>query len=213
MPKTGEEGIMIFEKEFKDALLNLPVKEKDKLLLRLLKKDVPLADQLYFELVSTQTVEGRRAELEIMVSKRVSAMSKHRFSNHDLLSDMRSLSGEISKQVKITKDKFGEISLNLLMLNEILEANNQPIAHYSRIKGHKFSLYVLARVFKILILIRAMHEDYLADFRQDLERLGELIQANRLLNQAAIHYGMDLDWLISGEIPEDIKQRQSALKK
>jgi hypothetical protein len=55
---------MVFEKEFKEALLDLPIKEKDKLLLRLLKRDVPLANQLYFELVSTQTVEERRAELE-----------------------------------------------------------------------------------------------------------------------------------------------------
>ena len=121
---------MVFEKEFKEALLDLPVKEKDKLLLRLLKRDVPLANQLYFELVSTQTVEERRSELEEMVVKRASNMSKRSSSIHDLLKEMRSLSGDITEQVRITKDKFGEISLNLLMLNEILRTNNPQISFF-----------------------------------------------------------------------------------
>lgn len=204
---------MVFEKEFKEALLDLPVKEKDKLLLRLLKRDVPLANQLYFELVSTQTVEERRSELEEMVVKRASNMSKRSSSIHDLLKEMRSLSGDITEQVKITKDKFGEISLNLLMLNEILKTNKPQISFFYRVKAHKFAVYIIARAFKLLVLIRAMHEDYLADFRDDLAMLGELIAENELLMKTAINNGLDVNWLISGEIPEDIKQRQDSLKK
>ena len=204
---------MVFEKEFKEALLDLPVKEKDKLLLRLLKRDVPLANQLYFELVSTQTVEERRSELEEMVVKRASNMSKRRSSIHDLLKEMRSLSGDITEQVRITKDKFGEISLNLLMLNEILRTNKPQISFFYRVKAHKFAVYVIARAFKLLVLIRAMHEDYLADFRDDLTTLGELIAENELLMKTAINNGLDVNWLTLGEIPEDIKQRQDSLKK
>lgn len=44
---------MTYPKEFKEALSNLPSKEKDKLILRLL-----------FELVSTKTVEEQRDKLE-----------------------------------------------------------------------------------------------------------------------------------------------------
>lgn len=204
---------MVFEKEFKEALLDLPVKEKDKLLLRLLKRDVPLANQLYFELVSTQTVEERRSELEEMVVKRVSNMSKRSSSIQDLLKEMRSLSGDITEQVKITRDKFGEISLNLIMLNEILKTNKPRISFFYRAKAHKFAVYVIARAFKLLVLIRAMHEDYLADFRDDLATLGELIAENELLMKTAINNGLDVNWLISGEIPENIKQRQDSLKK
>jgi hypothetical protein len=204
---------MVFEKEFKEALLDLPIKEKDKLLLRLLKRDVPLANQLYFELVSTQTVEERRAELEEMVIKRASNMSKRSSSIHDLLKEMRSLSGDITEQIKITKDKFGEISLNLLMLNEILKTNKPQLSFFSRVKAHKFAVYVIARAFKLLVLIQSMHEDYLADFRDDLVTLGELIAQNELLMKTAINNGLDVNWLISGEIPENIKLRQDALKK
>jgi hypothetical protein len=200
---------MVFEKEFKEALLNLPLKEKDKLLLRLLKRDVPLANQLHFELISTQTMEERRVELEEMVLSRVEKMSKSSFGRQDLLLGIRSLSGEITKQVKITKDKMGEISLNLLMLQEVLKLNSPKIDMYTRVKAFKFGNYTISRVYKLLVLIQAMHEDYRADFRADLENLGELLEANELLKNAAMQYGLDLDWLISGEIPENIKQRQS----
>jgi hypothetical protein len=204
---------MVFEKEFKEALLDLPIKEKDKLLLRLLKRDVALANQLYFELVSTQTVEERRAELEEMVTKRVENMSRQSSSIQDLLLKMRYLSGDITEQVKITKDKFGEISLNLLMLNKVLESNNPKISFFSRGKAQKFAIYIIARAFKLLVLIRGMHEDYQADFRFDLETLGELIAQNELLMRTAIHHGLEVKWLIEGEIPENIKQKQDALRK
>lgn len=204
---------MVFEKEFKEAILNLPIKEKDRLLLRLLKRNVPLANQLYFELVSTQTVEERRAELEEMVRERALNSAKRSKSIQHLLLQMRSLSGDITEQVKITKDKFGEISLNLLMLNSILEAVNPQSSFFHRGKVQKFAVYVVARAFKLLVLTRAMHEDYLVDFREDLERLGKLISKNDLLNRTSNQHGLDLDWLLSGEIPENIKERQDVLRK
>jgi hypothetical protein len=204
---------MVFEKEFKDALLDLPIKEKDKLLLRLLKRDIPLANQLYIELVSTQTVEERRSELEEMVVERVSKMQRYSASIPKLLLEMRYLSGDITEQIKITKDKFGEISLNLLMLNEILQLKPKLQVVSPRSKVPKFTIYVIARAFKLLVLIRAMHEDYLVDFRTDLEKLGELIAQDETLMRTAIQNGLDVNWLISGEIPENIKERQDALRK
>ena len=204
---------MVFEKEFKEAIVNLSIKEKDRLLLRLLKRDVPLANQLYFELVSTQTVEERRAELEELVVKRVETLSKQSSSIQHLLLKTRALSGDITEQVKITKDKFGEVSLNLLMLKQLLELNDPKITFFSRGKPQKFAVYVIARAFKLLVLIRSMHEDYLVDFRSDLETLGGLIQKNELLNKTANQHGLDLEWLLSGEIPENIQERQAALRK
>lgn len=204
---------MVFEKEFKEAILNLSIKEKDRLLLRLLKRDIPLANQLHFELVSTQTVEERRAELEAMVVKQVAAMSKSGISIQYLLLKMRSLSGDITEQVKITKDKFGEVSLNLLMLNEIIRSNHSKITYSIRGKSQKFAVYVIARAFKLLVLIQAMHEDYQVDFREDLETLGELIKQNELLRKTAVQHGLELDWLLEGDIPENIKEKQDVLRK
>ena len=55
---------MSFPKEFKEALSHLPSKEKDKLILQLLKKDLVLANRLLFELVNTNTVEEQREKVE-----------------------------------------------------------------------------------------------------------------------------------------------------
>jgi len=204
---------MVFEKEFKEAIMNLPEKEKDKLLLRLLKKDIPLANQLYFDLVSTQTVEERRTELEALVKERAENIRSRSASIQHLLLLTRSLSGDITVQTKVTKDKFGEISLNLLMLNEILKSTKLQTSFFSRAKASKFAVYVVARTFKLLVMIGAMHEDYLSDFKEDLETLGERIGKHDLLMRTAIQHGLDVNWLLSGEIPQDIKQRQDALKK
>ncbi len=204
---------MVFEKEFKEAIVNLSIKEKDKLLLRLLKRDIPLANQLYFELVSTQTIEDRRTELEEIVRERAANIGKRSKSIQHLQLQMRSLSGYITEQVKITKDKLGEISLNLLMLNEILKATDPKSSFFQRGKFQKFGVYVIARAFKLLVLINAMHEDYQTDFREDLETLGELMAQNDLLRRTAGQHGLELDWLVSGEIPENIRERQDALRK
>ena len=55
---------MTFPKEFKEALSHLPSKEKDKLILRLLKKDITLANRLMFELVNTNTVDEQRNKIK-----------------------------------------------------------------------------------------------------------------------------------------------------
>ena len=46
----------MFDKEFKTAIHNLSDVEKDKLILRLLRKDLDLANRLYFVLLYTETV-------------------------------------------------------------------------------------------------------------------------------------------------------------
>jgi len=50
-----------YTKEFETAISHLPAKEKDKLILRLLKKDLILANRLQFELVDNGNIEERRA--------------------------------------------------------------------------------------------------------------------------------------------------------
>ena len=51
---------MTFDKNFKEAISQLSSAEKDKLIFRLLKKDLHFAGRLYFELVSTDSKEDMR---------------------------------------------------------------------------------------------------------------------------------------------------------
>ena len=71
---------MTFDKAFKEAISHLPDKEKDKLLLRLLKKDTNLAKQLEFQLVNSLSIEEQRAKVKSEVLEDVKQMSSSSFS-------------------------------------------------------------------------------------------------------------------------------------
>ena len=194
----------MFSKEFKKAIQELPNTEKDKLIFRLLKRDLDLANRLYFELVDVETVEDKRAAFEIEMLRKINYFSDRYYSVGYLLQDTRFLSGDITNHVKITKDKFGEISLNLKMLNHLLTINNKRIETVTYSKAYTLCIYVIARAFKILLLIKAMDEDYFLDFKENLSTLGKLIYDNPFLMHTAIDNDLDVNWLILGEIPENI---------
>lgn len=195
---------MTFDKDFKTALQNLPSAEKDKLILRLLKRDLDLANSLFFDLVSTQSVEDRRKIIQNNIKAETKRMHEQFYSLGYLLMDMRYISGQITEHLKITKDKFGEISLNLQMLNEVISLNKLHILNSKPQNTHTFCIYVIARAFKILVLINALHEDYRIEFKADLKKLGLLISENLLLIRTAIYNGLDVKWLLENEIPTNI---------
>ena len=203
---------MKFSKEFKQAISHLPDKEKDKLLFRLLKKDPILIKRLEYELIDDRSLEDRRKEMEAFVIEQVDIMTNNFHSPGYLNMDIRFLSGYITEHVKVTKDKFGEASLNLLMLNKVLEKNNENLLKKSSVKNRKLGIAILTRAFKIMILINKLHEDLFIEFEDDLKRLGQLMLQNDHLMKLAIHNGFDVNWLINADIPEDIAAIQKDLK-
>lgn len=204
---------MKFTKEFKEAISHMSSKEKDKLILRLLKKDLALANRLTFELVDTRNVDERRTDVENRIINRIIGFSKHQSSPGYLMMDLRDISGAITEHVKITKDKYGEVSLNLLMLNDTLTIHNKNIVLATRGKARKLCTYVIARAFKILILISKLHEDMLLDFNNDLEKLGGLLSENDYLIKTAIQNGFDINWLLHSDIPEDIEEIHKSIRR
>jgi hypothetical protein len=198
--------------EFKKALQELSDKEKDKLILRLLRRDMDLAEKLYFELVDTDSIEDKRQIIASDISKYITRFSENYHSLDYIAVEMRRISGKISHHVKITKDKFGEISLNLQMLNQVIEQNVFSLSHSKPQKSNKFYNYVIVRAFKILLLIDVLHEDFLLDFKEDLERLGGNISNNEMLLKTAIYNGLDVNWILEAEIPENIIQIHKEIK-
>jgi len=197
---------MTFDKEFKLAISNLPSKEKDKLIFRLLKKDLILANRLHFELVNTDSVDEKREELENRILKKAQQITDRYYSPGILMMDMREISGEINEHVTITKDKYGEVSLNLLLLNEILRLNDYNLKESNPNKLEKLSIYIIAKIFKILILINSLHEDFQFEFKDSLSVLGNVFSKSSYLMNTAIQNGLDINWLLSANIPEDIKE-------
>ena len=142
-----QSNVMFKDIDFKRALQELPEKEKDKLILRLLRRDLDLAEKLYFDLVDTDSIEDKRRIMEINISKQIHRFSENFHSLDYIAIEMRNISGKISHHVKITKDKFGEISLNLQMLNEVIEQNDFSLTHSKPQKSTKFYNYVIVRSF------------------------------------------------------------------
>jgi hypothetical protein len=197
---------MKFEKEFKEAIIHLPSKEKDKLLLRLLKKDLDLANRLHFELLNTNTVEEERHSMEETIREKAKLMDERFYSPGYLNMDIRYLSGEVNEHVKKTKDKFGEASLNLLLLVEVLKHNNKNIMGATPGKARKLCVAIVARIFKVMLLIDKMNDDYLVEFEERLKELSDLFGQNHYLMQTAIHHGLDVNWLAHAEIPDNISE-------
>lgn len=203
---------MKFEQDFKDALLRLPIKEKDKLLLRLLKKDINLANQLYFELVETRSVEELRNSVEQEIQQVIRDRAKRFYSAGALMMYLRDISGMINEHVSNTKDKYGDPYLNCIMLTSTLTSNRSYLLHCSKNEAFKFNTYVVARIFKILTQVKGLHEDLQFDFQELFENLIlEIIQIPTLMD-ATIYHGLNLNWLNYREIPDSIVAIQKELR-
>lgn len=204
---------MKFSTEFKEAVLQLSEKEKDKLLIRLLKKDHNLVNRLFFELLDDKNVDDHRAIMEEHVQTRAQEITSYAKSLNHLKVLTSFVSGDIAEHVRITKDKFGEVSLNLLMLNTVLASSNQLFQKTNPVHARKFCVYVIARIFRCLVLIKKMHEDVALDFEPLLEDLAHLMSEKPLLMKTAINHGLDLNWLNAENIPEDIAEIQKEVKR
>lgn len=202
----------LFDLEFKEALSRLPDKEKDKLILRFLKKDVKLAQRLYFELVSTYSVEELREKMKEKIHLETQQFTNTYYSPGYLMMDLRYLSGDINAHVSTTKDKIGEIELQLYMVSEILTHAKGHLEQARMGQSQKLYVYLIAKVFRMLLLLNKLHEDIRYDFKEQVEELGKRIGENDAMMRGCIYNGLDINWLTQWEIPEDLDARYKELR-
>jgi len=185
--------------ELKQAISLLSNKEKDKLLFRLIAKDSALVEKLTFELLEdTGSKDERREEIYEMIDK---GFERYRYySPGYLLLTLRSISGDINRHVKTTKDKYGEIQLNLLMLNKSLGLFGENIRKAPPRKQLTFNTYVVKRAVKLVGLLRKLHEDYLLDFQEDIQKLGQHIDAQPRMKYLTEEFRLDIKMLKRGEV-------------
>jgi len=205
---------MFFDKQFKEAISQLSPTEKDKLIFRLLKKDLDLANRLYFELVSGDSKEDRRKQVKKKIENRIDMFKRHvEYSTPGIMMmEMRDASGIINEHVHTTKDKYGEVYLHLFLLSEYLKIYNDFYKDSSHQKSYTLNIYCIARAFKIMILLKKMHEDLQFDFVDDIAETGRLFGDNPLLMKVAIHNGLDVNWLIKNNIPDNIPEIEKNLR-
>lgn len=202
---------MEYSKEFKAALSAFSSAEKDKLIFRLLKKDKLLSKKLYFELIDPETTDDKRKAMEQNVEEKVLLASKYIGNAKYFLSIIRKISAEITEHIKITTDKFGEVSLNLLMVDKILDYNTD-LSRQRFDNVYKLYIYIINKLFKSLILIKKLDEDYWMEFDDLLRTIQQKTLENRYLQKLCINNGLDFNWFESDNIPDNIEQIMKDIK-
>lgn len=194
---------MEYSKEFKAALSNFSAIEKDRLIFRLLKKDKLLSKKLYFELIDIETTDQKRTQMEEEISERVLLASKYIGNPKYYLVLIRKISAEITEHVKITTDKFGEIYLQLFLVNTILERNDK--LNNQRFDNiYKLYMYLINKLLKAIISIKKIDEDYWMELNEILESLESKIHGNRYLEKLCINNSFDFNWLTIEKIPDHL---------
>lgn len=189
---------MEYSKEFKLAISAFSAQEKDKLIIRLLKKDRILSHRLYFELIDPENADDKRTQLETLIKTEVSAAAKRYGRTKYFLTHIRKISSKITEHVKITTDKFGEVSLNLLLITETLKNLPKSGDHY------KLYIYFLTKIFRALILTKKLESDYHLELREDFENVQNQILANKTLEEMTLHNGLFFAWFEPENIPDHI---------
>lgn len=192
---------MEFSKEFKQALSEFSPTEKDKLIFRLLKKDKLLSKKLYFELIEEETTDDKRNKMESYLKERITDLSKHIGNPKYFLVLVRKLSGEITEHVKVTTDKFGDVFLNLFLVNTILE-HNDKLSRQRFDAVYKLYIYLINKIIKALIQIKKLDEDYWMEFDELLSDIDFQIHETLYFEKLCINNSFDFNWLKSENIPD-----------
>ncbi|EJL72118.1 hypothetical protein [Chryseobacterium populi] len=193
---------MEYSKEFKAALSNFSSVEKDRLIFRLLKKDKLLSKKLYFELIDPENVDQKRAQMEKQIDEKVDLASKYISNSKYFLVLIRKISAEITEHVKITTDKFGEVSLHLLLVNKVLDSSKLNHQRFDEV--YKLYIYLINKVLRALVLVKKLDEDYWIEINELLKDLEDKINDNHYLQKLCINNGFDVNWLKCENIPEDL---------
>lgn len=189
---------MEYSKEFKEAISNFTSSEKDKLIIRLLKKDRILSHRLYFELIDEETVDDKRNQLEEIIKTDISIAAKRYGRTKYFLPNIRKVSAKITEHVKITTDKFGEVSLNLLLVSEVFKNLPKFGDH------HKTHIYLLNKIFRAFVLTKKLDEDYFLELRDDYNEVLKTLTDSEYLTKLSINNGLDFNWFDPENIPDHI---------
>jgi hypothetical protein len=161
--------------ELRKALFNLPQREKDQLLARLVAQDTVLTEQLTFRLLEGEdALETRRERLRTQVDDPVRGY--HQTPN-DLLHIVRQLQARLAYHARITGDTFGELELTLRLLVNIFR--HQPAA-VAQLHGPTQPLlqHLARRTHDALKQISKLHEDYHVELAPALNELLSLLYAS-----------------------------------
>lgn len=165
-------------KDLKTAITDLPIKEKDKLLLRLIAKDKVLTEHLHYKLLESESdLEDRKEKIKTDVSEQVSELRK--LNAKEALVKVRKMITSVNHFYKVTKDPIGEVELKLFILNIV------PFDYRKSIFGYRdymilFSSFYIKTVAITINKYKKLHEDLQFDLSESLNNLLDKIYSSKL---------------------------------
>ncbi|WP_410220060.1 hypothetical protein [Pedobacter sp.] len=159
--------------ELKQAILSLPVKEKDKLLLRLVAKDKVLTERLNFMLLEGESdLEERVKHLETEIKNTCGDLyTQPKLTAKDVLLSLRKLNKGINHFAKVTKSDFEEIRLKLLALKGAPLKFKFKLFSSTRNYEQTLANYVVKSTLNIYKKFTKLHEDLKFDLAEDFNEL------------------------------------------
>lgn len=203
---------MEYSKEFKEALSNFTPKEKDKLIFRLLKKDEILSQKLYFELIETLTADEKRQILEEEISEKMLYYAENVTNLKYFLMLVRKISGEITLHVKVTSDKFGEVYLQLFLVNKILRLYKNRLNRGSFEQTYKLYIYLINKIFRAFVLTLKLDRDYYMEIDEIAAETLKALLENPTLVKLCINNGLDFNFFQTESIPENLAEHVRDIK-
>lgn len=168
--------------ELKNAVLNLPQKEKDKLLVRLIGKDKMLLKQLHYQLLENEydlddRVKQLKHKLEALFHQQTTLSDAPIYSNYKNLNNLiRQASGIINEHEKVTKDKFSVAEARLYILAESFRLYPTLFGKSHFQIAEKLHRYITTRAKITLDKIANLHDDLQFDLQEDIALVQQIQQ-------------------------------------
>lgn len=174
----------------KIAILDLPTKEKDKLLLRLINKDETLVEHLHFQLLEDESdlqdrvkIIYEKIDLQFKKSNHLINQINIIRSHRQLLLTLKTLSGIMNYHVQITKDKVSEFELRKYILQESFTRYSYLFNKYTTGENaEKLFKYQAGRLKLIQSIFDKFHEDLKYDYENEIQQLNDFLKETPLKN-------------------------------
>ncbi|WP_304235622.1 hypothetical protein [Jiulongibacter sediminis] len=159
-------------KELEKEILALPQKDKDRHLLRLISRNKLLLEQMKYDLMEDEADLYLRKEA---LREHILGVMTNPFPGTAFfLKAFRKLSTGITWHRRVTKDKYGEVDMQILCLEQAFEKQIRHVDVMSR-KGDVLRTYMVKKALSVLKMINALHEDYRIDFAGRMNQILKLL--------------------------------------
>ncbi len=167
-------------KEFKQAIKQLPVSELQKLVIQAAAKNREI-----YDMINLQYISGKEAEKELFERTKEQALNELYFAGNrgifqkNLSKALGKAVKHINHYVKVTKHKEGEAELLLAVLTEVFENHANQLGTCWTVYDSKLAI-TTNRLFNLVT--KKLQEDYWIEYKEPLNRFLKILhtQSNHL---------------------------------